>query len=186
MNRKLSLVALAFSFLLGSAACGGRSAKPARGMASPSEAAPQMCRDSGDYDSEAPEPAGVDGDDQACWTPDSRDKITVLWNEIRDARVNAGMNPEPLASAASRVHSMSVKNLRDEAEHPEPKTQDCIDTCKIEDSICNNAQKICDLASELSDDWATEKCDSGKASCEEATKKCVACVDSEKPVTPAP
>jgi hypothetical protein len=121
-----------------------------------------------------------DSGDNSCWTPNEHDEITRLWNEIREERVAANMSAEPLSSNTSRIHPMSVQKIREESEHRDPKTKVCIDTHKLEGSICKNAGRICELASELgNDDWATEKCDSGKASCKEATTKCVDCLAGE-------
>lgn len=196
MHCKLTLVALAFAFTLGSHGCGGRSARPVRGVAPSAMAERAMCPAHSTSGSDSPEEApaamdsesyqGDDGDD--CWVPAApsrQDEINKLWNEIRETRLRSGMSAEPLTSETSRLHPLSVQEVRKESEHEDPKTQVCIDTCKIEDSICKNADKICRLAGELGNDaWAIEKCDSGKASCDDATKKCADCVAGEN-VTPS-
>lgn len=178
MKRQTSSLALA---LLTAAACGGRSSKPA-GQRSMPTAAPQVCHDHGSADAEASAPASQDGDDygEPCWTPNQRDEITRLWNEIREERIAADMSPEPLTSETSRMQPMSVRKIQEDTEHQDPSSQTCISTHKLEGSICKNADSICRLAGELGNDaWASEKCNSGKASCEEAAKKCVVCVAAE-------
>ena len=52
----------------------------------------------------------------------------------------------------------------------------CGDSCRIAQSICNNAESICRLASELAGDgWASGKCHDARDACSEATKTCCAC-----------
>jgi hypothetical protein len=147
------------------------------------DAQPSSAEGSSDYDY-----------DDSCESPDSapisvareEEEIGQLWNEIREMRVSAGLPAEPLVSEADRVQSLSVSEIQAKDEHAEPTTRICIDTCKIEKSICKNADKICQLADNLGgNEWAFEKCNSGKASCQEATKKCATCVANESvPVTP--
>jgi hypothetical protein len=48
--------------------------------------------------------------------------------------------------------------------------------CDIEDRICKNSRRICDLAAELQpDDWATGKCNDANQACTDATKRCTDC-----------
>jgi hypothetical protein len=54
-------------------------------------------------------------------------------------------------------------------------TETCADVCKLADSICGNAKRICEIAAELADDWANEKCTSGGKSCEAARERCCDC-----------
>jgi hypothetical protein len=59
-----------------------------------------------------------------------------------------------------------------------PSTQPptCGDVCNLGTHICDNADRICLLASELQpDEWATGKCEDGKKSCESARKRCCDC-----------
>jgi hypothetical protein len=51
----------------------------------------------------------------------------------------------------------------------------CGDVCTLADSICHNAERICDLADELDDDWATRRCFAGRLSCERARERCCGC-----------
>jgi hypothetical protein len=63
----------------------------------------------------------------------------------------------------------------DAACHPAA-TQTCTDSCKLSDSICDDAKKICDLADQLpGDGWAAGKCASGNASCTDAHAHCCDC-----------
>lgn len=55
-------------------------------------------------------------------------------------------------------------------------SQACTDVCTLATSICDNATRICDLAAELPGDaWASERCDSGKATCAKAATRCCDC-----------
>jgi hypothetical protein len=55
-------------------------------------------------------------------------------------------------------------------------SQRCKDVCTVSTSICNNQQKICDLARQLpGDDWAANKCESARASCKAARDSCCTC-----------
>jgi hypothetical protein len=176
--------------------CGGRSTRSAKTAATPaSMESGGQC-----YDRGAPEPS-ADGDspsseasgdyDADCYSPDAdadadpdlgrgEDEISRLWNEIREQRLAAGLPGEPLLDATRAVTRLSVTEVQ-KREHADPKSQNCISTCKIEDSICKNADSICRLAANLGNDWATEKCNSGKASCQEANEKCADCVEGESP-----
>ncbi len=144
------------------------------------DAAPASADSEGDYDS-----------DDSCFAPESaaavdpdlgreEDEISRLWNEIREQRLAAGLPAEPLVNATTKVMRLSVDEIQAKQEHEEPKSQVCIDTCKIEDSICKNADSICRLSDNLGENaWAIEKCNSGKASCQEANQKCADCVAGE-------
>jgi hypothetical protein len=58
---------------------------------------------------------------------------------------------------------------------PRPSAE-CGDICTLSDHICGNAEQICQLAAELApDEWAAQKCDDGKRSCEAARKRCCEC-----------
>lgn len=55
-------------------------------------------------------------------------------------------------------------------------SQRCTDVCTLSTSICNNQQKICDLAKQLpGDDWAANKCESARASCKASNESCCTC-----------
>ena len=52
----------------------------------------------------------------------------------------------------------------------------CADSCTLADAICDNAGKICEIATSLGDDtYANTKCDSGKTSCAAARGRCCGC-----------
>jgi hypothetical protein len=52
----------------------------------------------------------------------------------------------------------------------------CQDVCRLDDSICDNAKKICELADQLpNDDWAAQQCRNARVTCEASHDKCCAC-----------
>jgi hypothetical protein len=64
------------------------------------------------------------------------------------------------------------------AECKPAQTQTCTDSCKLKGSICENAGRICRIASDLGggDAYANDKCNSGNASCEAAKQRCCSCM----------
>lgn len=58
-----------------------------------------------------------------------------------------------------------------------PGTSDtCRDSCKLADSICTSAGKICTIAADMGNDtWANGKCVDGKTSCDRAKARCCGC-----------
>lgn len=187
--QRIALVAISLAL----ASCGGRSQKP--GSASPASRSGQCYEgprhntgESGDQPAAAESSEDYDAGDscmpdaEAGGAPDasSEAEISRLWNQIREERLAAGLSAEPLASESTQMQRLSIADIQADQDHAEPKSQLCIDTCKIEASICKNADSICRLASTLGgNEWAMEKCNSGKASCKEATIKCADCVASE-------
>jgi hypothetical protein len=192
------------ALFLALASCGGRSQQ--RSSASPASRSGQCYESPRSYSESGDEPSPAaadssadydddsDGDSDACMprvdasgAPDasSEAEISRLWNQIREERLAAGLSAEPLASESLQMQRLSIADIQADQEHAEPKSQLCINTCKIEASICKNADSICRLAGTLGgNEWAMEKCNSGKASCKEATKKCADCVASESEALP--
>ena len=194
---RLALLALSLAM----ASCGGRSQKQTSPSAVNSGGrcyeSPRSYSESSD-DSDAPSAApdaeggSYGGDYEACdpvsapmQDTSAESEISRLSAEIRDLRLQGGLEAEPLVSEATEVESMSVEEIQSSADHAEPKSQVCIATCTIETSICKNAQSICRLADNIPDNqWAAEKCSSGKASCKEATQQCADCVAGESAALP--
>ena len=82
---------------------------------------------------------------------------------------------EPQATMATAATPMSVPSSTDPTCHPAA-TPSCGDVCKLSDSICDDAKKICDIAVTLGNDtWAAGKCESGKQSCSDAHASCCSC-----------
>jgi hypothetical protein len=65
--------------------------------------------------------------------------------------------------------------VADSCEAP-PDGEGCGDVCTLADSICRNADRICDLADQLpGDEWAVQRCASGRGSCDRARTRCCGC-----------
>lgn len=88
--------------------------------------------------------------------------------------------PAPPTAGTSAMSAVSEADIvapsADPACHPGP-SDTCEDVCGLGESICKNAKRICEIASELAGDaWAAEKCASGKASCDAARERCCGCL----------
>jgi hypothetical protein len=56
-------------------------------------------------------------------------------------------------------------------------TATCTEACTLKKSICDNAGRICTIASDLggNDGFANDKCNTGTKSCNSAKKRCCGC-----------
>jgi hypothetical protein len=54
-------------------------------------------------------------------------------------------------------------------------SETCKSVCVIQDSICKNSRRICELADEIKDDWSAGKCTDATKACTDATKRCTDC-----------
>jgi len=163
----------AASACLLASACGGGYAKPTSSPASSQSRSRGMSAQPASTDGES-----MDSDDQDLYVDsnDPRERIRQLSNSIGQMRQSQGLPFEPGQERVQMAHPEpapaheSTQAVRPSA----PPT--CQDTCTIKASICDNAAKICRLAGELGgDEWADEKCDSGKVSCSEAKESCKQC-----------
>jgi hypothetical protein len=56
------------------------------------------------------------------------------------------------------------------------KNDTCTTSCTLSDSICGNANKICELAKSMpGDNWALNKCAKANTTCEQSRTKCCGC-----------
>lgn len=122
-------------------------------------------------------PSAMPGEPPGGATGDPRAQINQL-----DAQITADLEklqlPRPTAAPATSPQAMSAGGIQatNDPTCKAPVSETCTDSCKLADSICDNAGRICGLASQLGDDaWANEKCSSGTASCEAARKRCCDC-----------
>jgi hypothetical protein len=112
---------------------------------------------------------------------DPRNEIDRLAKEIDDALAGAGV--ATLAPAACEMsHSCTAEpfGMPPRVEDPtcKPSASDtCTQSCTLSDSVCANADKICNLAKQLggADDYANEKCQSANDSCKRTRDKCCGC-----------
>lgn len=94
----------------------------------------------------------------------ARDDIRQYWSEIRDWRMDRGWSPEAVLNGALPQKMCAG---------------DCGDICNVSDAICQNRDRICDIAQRLpGDSWAESKCESARRSCEEAKEACECCRES--------
>jgi hypothetical protein len=77
---------------------------------------------------------------------------------------------EPMATQATQAKALDTCEP--------PKTETCTQSCTLRTSICDNAGKICTLATDLggNDSFANDTCNRGLASCEAAKKRCCNCL----------
>jgi hypothetical protein len=99
-----------------------------------------------------------------------RARITELDQAIDEQLAQAQLE-RPDAAMAASMSATPMADVRATCDHSA--STSCQDVCTLSDSICDNAESICELAAELPGDaWASEKCDSAKASCKRATERC--------------
>lgn len=114
---------------------------------------------------------------------DRHAEIEALDREISDALARGGVATPTVTSschgeacATAMSEPFAVPAATDATCHPAASDR-CTDACTISTSICNNQQRICDLAQQLAgDDWAANKCTSARASCQSARASCCSCV----------
>jgi hypothetical protein len=113
-------------------------------------------------------------DASGAMPPDAHAQIEELERKIADSRATLKLPETASPMAPTAVHTMSA-HTDDPSCHPGA-NDTCGDVCKLSDSICENATKICDIAKQLPDDaWAAGKCGSAQTTCDESTKKCCGC-----------
>jgi hypothetical protein len=103
-------------------------------------------------------------------------QIEELSNQIDADRTKMGLAEPQVVTPTAHVMTIGqMPTSHDAACHPAA-SQTCTDSCKLSDSICDNAGKICNLADQLQGDgWAADKCSRAKATCEAAHAKCCDC-----------
>lgn len=108
--------------------------------------------------SEAPGPNTVNG------PPPAADEILALENQMSNWRVELGLKPRPVSADNGAVAAEVCEGLTE-----------CKDPCKLSEAICQNAERICDIAKSDGGDWANNKCRDAKRSCKEAREVCTCC-----------
>ncbi|HTL33935.1 MAG TPA: hypothetical protein VL326_12460 [Kofleriaceae bacterium] len=89
--------------------------------------------------------------------------------QLGEPQVQAGAPAEPLAATAQWSKT-------DATCKPAP-SETCQTSCKLSDSICDNATKICKLSDELQpDDDAAAKCAKSTKTCKTSHEKCCGCM----------
>jgi hypothetical protein len=108
---------------------------------------------------------------------DPHGQIERLSAQVEEERTQMGLpEPQMSSSAAPAAEKMSIVPLSTDASCKPAKTERCDGSCKISDSICSNAARICELAESMpGDGWAAGKCARGKQTCESAHERCCTC-----------
>ncbi|MEO8699509.1 MAG: hypothetical protein ABI867_05670 [Kofleriaceae bacterium] len=123
-------------------------------------------------------PASMDAGVMSSGPQSARERIDQLDKQIDRAFAKWSEPRPPIGEMTPTVASTNVQ-VKPTAD-PECKpgaSETCSDTCKLGDSICDNANEICKIAGELGDDaYANGKCTSGRASCEKARQRCCGCL----------
>lgn len=103
----------------------------------------------------------------------AHDDIRQYWSEIRTWRVEQGWAPEP--SASRPLNGALPARMC---------SGDCGDICNVADAICQNKDRICEIAKQLpGDSWAEDKCASARRSCDEAREACQCCRKTQREST---
>ncbi len=117
----------------------------------------------------------VAGSDAAPSTPKA--ELEQLYAQVEQERMQMGL-PEAMASTQPPAIPMAAHptTQTDAACHP-AKSETCESSCKLSDSICTNADKICKLAKDLEPDAdAATKCEKADKTCKSAHDKCCGCM----------
>lgn len=105
-----------------------------------------------------------------------RTEIDELWAKIEQERQTLGLTepaPDPMPAAPERMSSVPMST---DASCRPAKTERCTSSCTLSDSICRNADRICELALGMpGDTWAAGKCARAKQTCESAHQSCCSC-----------
>ncbi len=114
---------------------------------------------------------------------DPRAQIDALDREIDAQLAEMQVTPAPHPCVADGMcgqvepHPMTAGAAVGSDTCKPAQTTTCTDSCRLSDSICTNANKICSLAEQLgsADAYANEKCAKGTSSCEAARARCCGC-----------
>ena len=113
-----------------------------------------------------------------------RGEIDALDGQITADMTALGQpRPAPPPSACVSGCAVPMSTAAKSAIEPDPscrpaKGDVCSQSCTLKDSICKNAGRICEIASQLggNDAYANDKCNTGLASCEAAKQRCCSCL----------
>ena len=100
-------------------------------------------------------------------TQQTRNEVLALMGQVRDFRVRAGLpgaEPDMSTSGDGATCDAATEGT-------------CGDVCKLSEDICDNKDRICEIAETETDPWFSQQCGSAKASCHEAQRRCCGCED---------
>jgi hypothetical protein len=107
----------------------------------------------------------------------ARAEIRRLADEIERER-GEGQFAEPVPSVLEGIQPTPMATVPSSADATckPAKTERCTSSCKLSDSICKNAGRICDLAEDLpGDEFAEGHCKRAKVTCDTAHASCCTC-----------
>jgi len=107
---------------------------------------------------------------------DPRAEIEGLYREIEQQRGALDLPEPPAPAAGAQARPMASVPLSTDATCKPAKTDRCTQSCTFSDSICKNAERICELAAQMPQDtWAADKCERATQTCETAHDSCCGC-----------
>jgi hypothetical protein len=114
--------------------------------------------------------------DASVMPGDPRAELDALFAQVEQQRTELALPEAKPESASVGATPMSVTPLSTDATCKPAKTDRCTSSCTLADSICKNANRICELAAQLTGDTAAAgKCSQAKQTCEAAHKRCCGC-----------
>ncbi len=126
---------------------------------------------------EAAAPASAPEAGTAVMPPSPRAQIEDLDRLIDADRAQLGLDePTDAMLEGAPAAPMSVAPSSEDPTCRPAATDTCKTSCTLSDSICGNAEKICQLAQDMAgDDWAANKCAKANQTCEASRAKCCGC-----------
>lgn len=125
--------------------------------------------------------ASPDGGARTPMPGDPRNEIDRLAQEIDASLATAGAATlAPATCEAEHTCTAEPMGVPPRVEDPacRPGAGDvCTQACTLSDSVCKNADRICELAAQLgrADDWANAKCQSANDACKRTRERCCGC-----------
>lgn len=106
-----------------------------------------------------------------------REQIEQLDAAIEASRTELQLDaPTESQIQSAPAQPMGAMPSSDDPKCRPAKTETCTTSCTLSDSICSNADKICNLAKDMvGDAWAANKCAKANTTCEASRAKCCGC-----------
>lgn len=106
---------------------------------------------------------------------DRRAELDSLYAQIEEDRSQLGIE-EPGYDAGTPLPMGDMPRMQTDNTCRPAQSETCTSSCKLSDSICKNAERICELANDLKpDEQAAAKCVKAEKTCKTAHDKCCGC-----------
>ena len=106
---------------------------------------------------------------------DAKAELDSLYAQLEEDRSQLGIE-EPGYSAGTPLPMTAQPTTQTDNTCRPAASETCTSSCKLSDSICKNADRICDLAKDLApDEDAAAKCVKADKTCKTAHDKCCDC-----------